>query len=72
MENLVISREYVEKNYIHKDKIREYIRELQYIKINEKSRFTAIYINANRKQKILEEILGETYIEDNDTFIGEE
>ena len=70
--NPVISREYIRKNYIHKDKIRKYIRELQYIKNNEKSRFTAIYINANRKQKILEEILGETYIEDSDTFIGEE
>jgi len=28
MENKVISREYVEKNYIHKDKIKKYIEEL--------------------------------------------
>lgn len=28
METKVISREYVEKNYIHKDKIKKYIQEL--------------------------------------------
>lgn len=31
MENPVISREYVEKNYIHKDKVREKIKEMNNI-----------------------------------------
>lgn len=32
MENKVISREYVEKNYIHKDRLREYRDNLKLIK----------------------------------------
>lgn len=56
MENKVISREYVEKNYIHKDKIREKIKRLEYLRDNPKraKHFVAWYI---RRIEVLQELL---------------
>ena len=56
MENKVISREYVEKNYIQKDKIREKIKELEHFRDNPKraKHCTAWYI---RRIEALQELL---------------
>lgn len=40
--NKVISREYVEKNYIHKDKIKEIFKRINNCKINTEGRINAI------------------------------
>ena len=62
--NQVISREYVEKNYIHKDKIREVIEELDKLIEESKKRnngyWTDYSIILDKQKEILLKILEET------------
>lgn len=74
MENPVISREYIRKNYIHKDKVREIKNKLKqncFLLNNnyEKCEFCEKeYCNIRPKMKIIDELLEETEDENNNTF----
>jgi hypothetical protein len=63
--NPVISREYVEKNYIHKDKLISKKQELEEIK--EREGKGDIWAIANWGIELLNEILEETEDENNNT-----
>lgn len=66
--NPVISREYVAKNYIHKDKIREKIKETRFDIEVMFRKCETIPQKMWDKIKVLEELLEETEDENNNTF----
>ena len=43
MENKVIAKEYVDKNYIHKDVIREIVKKYAYTKVDDTDKILAFY-----------------------------
>ena len=68
--NLVISSEYVEKNYIHKDKVREKIKEIRFDIEVMFRKCETIPQKMWDKIEVLEELLEETEDENNNTTIN--
>lgn len=72
--NPVISREYIRKNYIHKDKVREIRSRLEQnciLLLNNYEKCETCdkkYCNIRPKMKIIDELLEETEDENNNTF----